>query len=338
MTPTADSSRPLPARIVVLSGGVGGARFLQGLQRLAATSPGPAPKITVIANTGDDIWVHGLKVCPDLDTVMYTLGNGIDLERGWGRTAETWHAKEELAAYGVEPTWFGLGDRDIATHLVRTQMLEAGYSLSQVTRALCQRWQPGVELLPMSDDRVETHVAILDPETGERRAIHFQEYWIRHQASVPADAVVAIGIDKAAPAPGVVEAIRDADVVLLPPSNPVVSIGTILGVPGIREALRSTRAPVVGVSGIIGGNHVRGMAKQMLDVIGVECSAGAVGAHYGARGGEGILDGWLIDASDAAELTVLERAGVKAAAVPLWMTDHDATAAIARAALDLVNR
>ena len=338
MTPTADSSRPLPARIVVLSGGVGGARFLQGLQRLAATSPGPAPKITVIANTGDDIWVHGLKVCPDLDTVMYTLGNGIDLERGWGRTAETWHAKEELAAYGVEPTWFGLGDRDIATHLVRTQMLEAGYSLSQVTRALCQRWRPGVELLPMSDDRVETHVAILDPETGERRAIHFQEYWIRHQASVPADAVVAIGIDKAAPAPGVVEAIRDADVVLLPPSNPVVSIGTILGVPGIREALRSTRAPVVGVSGIIGGNHVRGMAKQMLDIIGVECSAGAVGAHYGARGGEGILDGWLIDASDAAELTVLERAGVKAAAVPLWMTDHDATAAIARAALDLVNR
>ena len=338
MTPTADSSRPLPARIVVLSGGVGGARFLQGLQRLAATSPDPAPKITVIANTGDDIWVHGLKVCPDLDTVMYTLGNGIDLERGWGRTAETWHAKEELAAYGVEPTWFGLGDRDIATHLVRTQMLEAGYSLSQVTRALCQRWQPGVELLPMSDDRVETHVVIDDPESGERRAVHFQEYWIRHQASVPADAVVAIGIDKAAPAPGVVEAIRDADVVLLPPSNPVVSIGTILGVPGIREALRSTRAPIVGVSGIIGGNHVRGMAKQMLDIIGVDCSAGAVGAHYGARGGEGILDGWLIDASDAAELTVLERAGVKAAAVPLWMTDHDATAAIARAALDLVNR
>ena len=341
MTPTAAPPRPLPARIVVLSGGVGGARFLQGLKRLVEISPGTpsdTPEITVIANTGDDIWVHGLKVCPDLDTVMYTLGDGIDQERGWGRTAETWHAKEELAAYGVEPTWFGLGDRDLATHLVRTQMLEAGYSLSQVTRALCRRWQPGVELLPMSDDRVETHVAVIEPDTGERKAIHFQEYWIRHQASVPADAVVAIGIDKAVPAPGVVEAIRDADVVLLPPSNPVVSIGTILGVPGIREALRATEAPVVGVAGIIGGDHVRGMARQMLDIIGVDCSAGAVGAHYGSRDRDGILNGWLIDSSDAAELAILEDAGVKAAAVPLWMTDHDATAAIARAALDLVGR
>ena len=338
MTSSTAFSQPLPARIVVLSGGVGGARFLQGLQRLAHTSPGPAPQITVIANTGDDIWVHGLKVCPDLDTVMYTLGDGIDLERGWGRKAETWNAKEELAAYGVEPTWFGLGDRDIATHLVRTQMLEAGYSLSQVTRALCQRWQPGVELLPMSDDRIETHIAVVDPDTHERRAIHFQEYWIRHQASIPADAVVPIGIDKAVPAPGVVEAIRDADVVLLPPSNPVVSIGTILGVPGIREALRATSAPVVGVSGIIGGNHVRGMAKQMLDIIGVECTAGAVGVHYGARAEGGILDGWLVDSEDAGELATLTTAGVRAVAVPLWMTDHDATAAIARAALDLVER
>lgn len=327
--------RPLPARIVVLSGGVGGARFIQGLQRLADSSP-DQPKITVIANTGDDIWIHGMKVCPDLDTVMYTLGDGIDTERGWGRKAETWNAKEELAAYGVEPTWFGLGDRDIATHLVRTQMLEAGYSLSQVTRALCKRWQPGVDLLPMTDDRVETHVAVIDPETGERKAIHFQEYWIRYQASIEADVVVAIGIDKAVAAPGVVEAIRDADVVLLPPSNPVVSIGTILGVPGIREALRATSAPVVGVSGIIGGEHVRGMARQMLEIIGVDCSAAAVGAHYGARAGDGILDGWLIDTSDAGQLPQLETAGIKAAAVPLWMTDHDATAAMAHAALELV--
>ncbi|GAC1384727.1 MAG: 2-phospho-L-lactate transferase [Marmoricola sp.] len=338
LTPTATPLPPLPSRIVVLSGGVGGARFLQGLQRLAEISPGPAPEITVIANTGDDIWVHGLKVCPDLDTVMYTLGDGIDLERGWGRQAETWNAKEELAAYGVEPTWFGLGDRDIATHLVRTQMLEAGYSLSQVTRALCQRWQPGVELLPMSDDRVETHVAVIDPETQERRAIHFQEYWIRHQAAIPADAVVAIGIEKATPAPGVTEALQAAEVVLLPPSNPVVSIGTILGVPGIREALRATAAPVVGVAGIIGGNHVRGMAKQMLDIIGVECSAAAVGVHYGSRAADGILDGWLVDTQDAGELPALAAAGVPAAAVPLWMSDHDATAAIARAALDLVQR
>ncbi|MDQ4054881.1 MAG: 2-phospho-L-lactate transferase CofD family protein, partial [Actinomycetota bacterium] len=154
--------------LTVLSGGVGGARFLQGLRHgiAAGALPGVAPdaEITVIANTADDIWVHGLKVCPDLDTVMYTLGDGIDPERGWGRRDETWSVKTELAAYGVEPTWFGLGDRDIGTHLVRTQMLDAGYPLSQVTEALCERWRPGVRLLPMTDDRVETHVAIPDPE------------------------------------------------------------------------------------------------------------------------------------------------------------------------------
>src|SRR5690349_3423293 len=182
---TAAPRTTLPARITVLSGGVGGARFLQGVLRLIERVGAPS-EVTVSAKTGDDLWLHGLKVCPDLDTVMYTLGGGIDLERGWGRTAETWHAKEELAAYGVEPTWFGLGDRDLATHLVRTQMLDAGYTLSQVTEALCRRWQPGVRLLPMSDDRIETHVVIDDPESGERKAVHFQEYWIRHQASVPA--------------------------------------------------------------------------------------------------------------------------------------------------------
>ena len=140
----------------------------------------------MVANTADDIWLHGLKVCPDLDTVMYTLGGGIDTERGWGRTEETWHAKEELAAYGVEPTWFGLGDRDLATHLVRTQMLEAGYPLSAVTEALCRRWQPGVRLLPMTDDRVETHIAIDDDaEPSGRRVVHFQEYWVRLHAEVP---------------------------------------------------------------------------------------------------------------------------------------------------------
>ena len=182
--PTCSSPAASPARVTVLSGGVGGARFLQGLLRLVERT-GADTRVTVIANTADDIWVHGLKVCPDLDTVMYTLGDGIDPERGWGRTDETWNAKDELAAYGVEPTWFGLGDRDIATHLVRTQMLDAGYPLSAVTAALCQRWlavRGGVELLPMTDDRVETHVVIDDPETGERQAVHFQEYWVRHQA------------------------------------------------------------------------------------------------------------------------------------------------------------
>ncbi len=327
-------------RITVLSGGVGGARFLQGvLRHLAGTedSTGVGTEVTVVANTADDLWLHGLKVCPDLDTIMYTLGGGIDPERGWGRRDESWRAKEELEAYGVEPTWFGLGDRDLATHLVRTQMLEAGYPLSAVTRALCDRWQPGVRLLPMSDDRVETHVVVDDDgEPSGRRAVHFQEYWIRMRAAVPARAVVPVGLDKASPAPGVLEAIAEADVVLLSPSNPVVSIGTILGVPGVRVALRSTAAPVVGLSPIIAGRHVRGMAEQLLTAVGVEISAAGVAEHYGARStGAGVLDGWLVDTADASAVPRLEAAGLRAAALPLLMTDHDATAEMVAQALRL---
>jgi LPPG:FO 2-phospho-L-lactate transferase len=333
VNPLADALR-VPSRVTVLSGGVGGARFLQGLLRLVERS-GSTTSVTVIANTGDDIWVHGLKVCPDLDTVMYTLGDGIDTDRGWGRRDETWNAKEELAAYGVEPTWFGLGDRDIATHLVRTQMLDAGYPLSAVTAALCKRWDPGVELLPMTDDRVETHVVIDDPDSGERRAVHFQEYWIRHHAEVAAHAVVPIGLEAAKPAPGVLEAITDTDLVLLPPSNPVVSVGTILGVPGIREALASTSAPVVGVSGIIGADHVHGMARQLLGTIGVEVSAAGVAEHYGARSAGGVLDGWLLDTVDEESVARVSAAGIRCRAVPLWMTDHDTTADMVVAALDL---
>ncbi|MDX6375113.1 MAG: 2-phospho-L-lactate transferase [Nocardioidaceae bacterium] len=333
--------------LTVLSGGMGGARFLQGLLHGIATGrlPGVAADavVTVIANTADDLWVHGLKVCPDLDTVMYTLGDGIDPERGWGRRDETWSVKTELAAYGVEPTWFGLGDRDVATHLVRTQMLDAGYPLSQVTDALCQRWLSPVfgdrvKLLPMSDDRVETHVAIDDDDSPSgRRVVHFQEYWVRLRAEVPAHAVVVVGLDEATPGPGVIDAITDADLVLLPPSNPVVSVGTILGVPRVREALVATQAPVVGISPIIGGSHVRGMANQLLESVGVEVSAGGVGRHYGARAQGGVLDGWLVDEADADELPGLHEAGLAAAAVPLYMTDHDATAAMAAAAIALVS-
>ncbi|UFN44079.1 2-phospho-L-lactate transferase [Nocardioides okcheonensis] len=336
--PSAGSVR----RITVLSGGVGGARFLQGL--LHGLREGLVPggtaetEVTVVANTADDWWIHGLKVCPDLDTVMYTLGDGIDHERGWGRRDETWSAKTELEAYGVEPTWFGLGDRDIATHLVRTQMLEAGYTLTQVTEALCRRWQPGVRLLPMSDDRVETHIAVADPDSPSgRRVVHFQEYWVRLHAAVPAEAVLVVGQDQATPAPGVLEAIAEADLVVVPPSNPVVSVGTILGVPGVREALRSTAAPVVGLSPIVGGDHVRGMAAQVLASIGVEVSAGAVGAHFGARSAGGVLDGWLVDERDADQVGALEAAGLRARAVPLMMTDLDATAAMAAAAVTLAD-
>jgi LPPG:FO 2-phospho-L-lactate transferase len=330
----------LPGRITVLSGGVGGARFLQGLLHLLrAAGRSTADTVTVVANTADDIWVHGLKVCPDLDTVMYTLGGGIDPERGWGRTAETWHAKEELAAYGVEPTWFALGDRDLATHLVRTEMLTAGYPLSAVTAALCDRWRPGVRLLPMTDQRVETHVAVDDDRTPSgQRTVHFQEYWIRMRAAVPARAVVPVGIDRAAPAPGVLDAIRDADVVLVPPSNPVVSVGTILAVPGVREALGSTTAPVVGLSPIVAGRHLRGMAAQMLAAIGVATDAGAVAEHYGSRSRGGVLDGWLVDSADAGAVARVEEAGIACRAVPLMMTDPATTARMARAALDLARK
>ncbi|MCF6378684.1 2-phospho-L-lactate transferase [Nocardioides KLBMP 9356] len=340
-------SSPLPLRrVTVLSGGVGGARFVQGLLHglRSGTVPGGSPdtEVTVVANTADDWWIHGLKVCPDLDTLMYTLGDGIDVERGWGRRDETWSAKAELEAYGVEPTWFGLGDRDIATHLVRTQMLEAGYTLSQVTEALCRRWlSPAhggrVRLLPMSDDRVETHIAIADPDSPSGRSVvHFQEYWVRMRASVPAETVLVVGQDAAAPAPGVLEAIDGCDLVVVPPSNPVVSVGTILGVPGIRDAVRRTPAPVVGLSPIVGGSHVHGMAAQMLTSIGVEVSASAVGTHYGARSAGGVLDGWLVDTRDADHLPPLEAAGVRARAVPLMMSDLDATAAMAAEAVTLV--
>ena len=316
----------------MLSGGIGGARFLQGLLHLV----GSRSVVTVIANTADDIWLFGLKVCPDLDTVMYTLGGGIDTERGWGRTAETWNAKDELAAYGVEPTWFGLGDRDLATHLVRTQMLEAGYPLSAVTAALCDRWQPGVRLLPMSDDRIETHVVVEDAsEPSGQRAIHFQEYWIRLRAEVPARAVVPVGIDKATPAPGVLEAIANADLLLIPPSNPVVSVGTILGVPQVRDAVRATKAPVIGLSPIVAGSHVRGMAAQLLAAIGVETSAAAVAEHYGARASGGVLDGWLVDNADASDVGRVEAAGIRCRAVPLMMTDPEVTAEMGRAAISL---
>ncbi|MFE7096765.1 2-phospho-L-lactate transferase [Streptomyces erythrochromogenes] len=313
-------------RIVVLAGGIGGARFLRGLK-----SAVPDADITVIGNTGDDIHLFGLKVCPDLDTVMYTLGGGINEDQGWGRTDESFTVKEELAAYGVGPTWFGLGDRDFATHIVRTQMLGAGYPLSAVTEALCDRWQPGVRLLPMSDDRVETHVAITEAGTGERRVIHFQEYWVRLRASVDAEAVVPVGAEQAKPAPGVLEAIAAADVIVFPPSNPVVSVGTILAVPGIREAIAAADAPVVGLSPIVGGAPVRGMADKVLAAVGVESTASAVALHYGTE----LLDGWLVDTSDAAAVAEVEAAGITCRAVPLMMTDLEATAEMARAALEL---
>ncbi len=311
-------------RITVLAGGIGGARYLRGVRAAC-----PSDEVVAIVNTGDDITLHGLRICPDLDSVMYTLGGGIDAERGWGRAEETWRIRDELATYGVEPTWFGLGDLDIATHLVRTQMLDAGYPLSDVTAALCDRWKPGVRLLPMSDERCETHVVVDRPGAG-RHAIHFQEWWIRYRAALPAQAFAQVGLDDAKPAPGVLEAILHADVVLIAPSNPVVSIGTILAVAGVRDAVSTTSAPVVGVSPIIGRAPVRGMADACLAAIGVEVSAAGVGRHYGARGSGGVLDGWLVHSTDAAEVP-----GLAVRSVPLLMSDDAATTDMVHAALEL---
>lgn len=313
-------------KVTVLVGGVGGARFLLGVRKLL----GPGPGVAAVVNVGDDAWMHGVRICPDLDTCMYTLGGGIDPERGWGHRDETWHAKEELAAYGVQPDWFGLGDRDLATHLVRSQMLRAGYRLTDVTEALCKRWDPGVRLLPATDDRSETHVVITDPETGEQRAVHFQEWWVRYRAQVPTHSFAFIGSESATATTEAVTAIEAADIVFLAPSNPVVSIGAILAVPGIRAALRSTSAPIVGYSPIIGGKPLRGMADECLTVIGVDSTSEAVGRHYGARSGTGLLDGWLIADGDSATVD-----GVAVRSVPLLMTDPDATAEMVRAGIEL---
>ena len=317
-------------KVTVLVGGVGGARFLQGLEALLGLGAGSQHEVTAVVNVGDDVWMHGLRICPDLDTCMYTLGGGVDLERGWGQARETWTVKEELAAYGADPDWFGLGDRDIATHLIRTRMLRTGYPLSAVTEALCARWQPKVALLPVTDDRCETHVVITDPADGEQRAVHFQEWWVRHRAQVPTHSFVQIGAEQATPAPGVLASIEGADAVIFAPSNPVVSIGASLAVPGLRAALRTTKAAVVGLSPIVADRPLRGMADACLSVIGVDTTAEAVGRHYGARSGTGLLDGWLVDTADAAEVP-----GVLVRSAPLLMTDTAATAQMARAALGL---
>jgi len=309
-------------RITVLAGGVGAARFLRGLRAAA-----PLAQITVIGNTGDDISLFGLHVSPDLDTVMYTLGGGISEEQGWGRDKESFTVLAELAAYRAGPDWFSLGDRDIATHIARTKMLNEGLPLSAVTRQLCERWQPGVTLLPMSDDLVETRV-VIDEGPG-RRTVHFQEWWVRLHAAVPAAEITAAGAAAARPGPGVLEAIAAADFVLLPPSNPVVSVGIILAIPGIAEAV-SART-VVGVSPIIGGAPVRGMADACLAAIGVQTSAAAVAAHYGP----GLLDGWLVDEQDKSAADAPELAGIAVRALPLYMTDLAASAEIARAAIEL---
>jgi LPPG:FO 2-phospho-L-lactate transferase len=315
--------------VTALSGGVGGARFLRGLATYLARTPDLADAtVTIIGNTGDDITLFGLRVCPDLDTLLYTLGDGVHEGQGWGRAADTTAVQTELAALGVQPQWFGLGDLDLGTHIARSMWLGQGQSLSQVTARLATRWglpERGVTLLPMTDTPVETHV-VIDEGEGPR-AVHFQEWWVRLRAAVPAQRFVVVGMERATAAPGVLDAIRRADVVLLPPSNPVVSVGIILGVPGVRDALRGTQAPVVGVSPLVAGRPVRGHADACLQAIGVETTSAAVAGLYAD-----FLAGWLVDEGDAHTQVP---AGVTLRHRPLLMRDLDSAAEIAGEALRL---
>lgn len=309
-----------------MAGGVGGSRFLVGV-RAAARAQGH--EVTAIVNTGDDAWVAGVRVAPDLDTIMYTLAGQNDTTRGWGRVGETERVSAELEAYGVGWPWFTLGDLDLGTHLARTSYLRDGLGLAEATRRITARWDLGVDLLPMTDDEFETQV-----ELEDGRIIHFQEWWVRYRAELPAR-----GFRHSAPSatagPGVLETIAAADLILVAPSNPVVSIGPILAVDGIRDAVRAASAPVIGVSPIIGGAVVRGMADACLRTIGVETSASAVGLLHGARLAGGVLDGWLVDTVDEDAVPLLTAAGLKAAAVPLWMRDEAQSEALAREAFAL---
>lgn len=324
--------------ITVLAGGVGGARFTRGLlAHLRAADPDAT--VTVIANTGDDLWLTGLRVCPDLDSIMYTLGGANDDERGWGRMGESERVSAELTAYGVGWPWFTLGDLDLGTHIARSSWLRDGLPLSEATARLAARWNLGVTLLPATDDEVETIVTVAGDESADIAIedMHFEEWWVRLRASRPALAFTQRNVSVARPAPGVLEAIATADVVLFAPSNPVVSIGTILGIPGIADAVRATSAPVIGVSPIIGGAVVRGMADACLGAIGVETSAVAVARHYGARRNGGLIDGWLVDEVDAEAVSALHADGIRSVARPLWFSSVEETAAIAGDALSLAN-
>ncbi|MCS5736192.1 2-phospho-L-lactate transferase [Herbiconiux daphne] len=323
-------------KITVLAGGVGGARFLRGLRTHLRTrypngDGGSTAEVTAVVNTGDDMWLTGLRVCPDLDSIMYTLGGANDDERGWGRKGESERVSAELTAYGIGWPWFTLGDLDLGTHIARSSYLRDGLRLTEATARLAERWNPGVTLLPMSDQPVETHVAI--EVDGQRKIVHFEEWWVKYRAKVPAQRFIQVGVDSASTSPEVLAAIKHADIILVAPSNPVVSIGTILNVRGIRGALSAARAPIVGVSPIISGAAVRGMADECLTAIGVETTAAAVAKHYGSRQHGGLLDAWLIDDTDAAAAPVIEAAGIRTRVVPLWMRDPETSAQLAADAL-----
>jgi LPPG:FO 2-phospho-L-lactate transferase len=313
-------------QVVALAGGVGAGKFLRGLVRVVDPED-----LTVIVNTGDDLVVHGLHVSPDLDSVTYWLAGLMDRDRGWGRAGETFRATEVLRDLGAEGAWFGLGDLDLATHLYRTPRLAAGGTLTEVTAELAARYGVAARILPMSDDPVITRVDAVG-HNGEMLDLHFQEYWVLRGAEDQVKGIWFDGAERARPAPGVRDAVERADAIVICPSNPVASVDPILAVSEIREALSGRREVAAGVSPIVGGAPLRGMADSLLPAIGVEVSAAGVAAHYGRD----LIAGWVIDQVDAAEQSRIEGGGIRVAVTDTIMVDDAAAERVARTALDLV--
>jgi len=310
--------------VVVLAGGVGAARFLNGLVRVI-----PPERITVVVNVGDDLDLHGLRMCPDLDSITYWLADLVHPVQQWGRADERFTVRAELERLG-NPSWFTLGDRDLALHLHRHGRLALGATLSEVTADLARRLGIHVRMTPVTNDRLETRI-----HTVDGRDLHFQEWWVRDRAASEVARVEYRGADQARPAPDVISSLLDADVVIVAPSNPVVSIAPILTVPGVRDAVRSTSATVVGISPVIAGKVVRGMADRLLPAVGARTSAIGVADWYGSRSSGGILDCWVVDVLDGSDLSALDAAGVRGIATDTLMDRTDVTSALARTALQL---
>jgi len=304
----------------VLCGGVGAARFLSGLLRVVDPST-----VSAIVNVGDDTVLHGLHISPDIDTVTYTLAGAINPETGWGLRDETWQAMDMVAQYGG-PSWFRLGDRDLGTHLYRTGRLSEGASLSTVTAEIARAWGLTLRLLPATDDRLRTMVTVADE--GE---IGFQDYFVGRQHSVPVTGLRFDGADDAQPAPGVLDAIERSDVVVIAPSNPLVSIGPVLAVPGVRQAMQSARERVVAVSPIVAGAALKGPADRMLRELGHEDSVVGVARLYAA-----IASVLVVDEADADAAADVEATGMRCVVVPTVMSSPEIAAALARTTLAAV--
>jgi LPPG:FO 2-phospho-L-lactate transferase len=311
-------------RVTALAGGIGAGRFLRGLVRAVAPEA-----VTVIANTGDDITMHGLHVSPDLDSVTYWLGDVFDRERGWGRRDETFRATEELRSFDPEQAWFNLGDLDLATHLYRTNLLAAGETLTSATAAVARRFGVVPRIIPMSDDPVTTRISVV--ADGEELELHFQDYWVRRGGRDEVKAVRYEGAERSRPAPGVLGALADADAIVLCPSNPVASLGPILAVPGIRDAVVTRRTDVVGVSGIVAGAPLAGMADRLMPAAGAEVTAAGAAECY-----RGLLAAWVVDDVDRALIPRIEATGLRVGATDSIMTDDAKAEALARFALGLL--